>query len=214
MEFFMPKKHGHTTKKTQSPTYVSYQNMISRCHRENHPKYPSYGEKGITVCERWRESFENFLSDMGERPDGMTIDRIDGRLGYSKENCRWATSETQQANIRTNVNITFQGRTQNISAWASELGLDASNLAWRLRNGWPVEQALTTTPHTGNRTRKTRQVLIEYKGKTQCISHWAKEYGLSNALLRLRLSKGWTMEDALTTPKGVWVTKGSHQVNP
>lgn len=210
----MPKKHGHTTHNTQSPTYSSYQNMLARCHRESHPKYRSYGAKGITVCERWRESFENFLFDMGARPIGTTIDRIDGTLGYSKGNCRWASIERQQANIRTNVNVTFNGRTQNISAWARELGLDASNLAWRLRQGWTVEQAMTTTPHTGNRTRKTRQVLIEYKGKTQCISHWAKEYGISNALLRLRLSKGWKMEEALTVPKGIWVTKKAHHETP
>jgi len=206
----MPKKHGHTTKNSQSPTYSSYQSMLSRCRRKTHPKYPSYGGRGITVCERWIESFQNFLFDMGERPAGTTIDRINGDLGYTKENCRWATPKTQQSNIRSNVNITFQGRTQNVSAWAKEVGLDASNLAWRLRNGWSVEQAMNTIPRVGNRTRKTGQVLIEYAGKTQCISHWAKEYGISNSLLRLRLSKGWTMESALMTPKGIWVTKKDH----
>lgn len=210
----MAKKHGHTTKTTQSPTYVSYQNMISRCHRPNHPKYPTYGGKGIFVCDRWRESFDNFLSDMGERPSGTTIDRINGRLGYSPENCRWATIGQQQSNIATNVVVEFRGETKTISEWAKCLHLNANNLAWRLRNGWSVEAALTTKPKLGNRTRKTGQRLIEYDGRTQCLSRWAKEFGMSISLLRLRLEKGMTIKQALTTPKGVFVTKRAHDPAP
>ncbi len=203
----MPAKHGHTTKTTQSPTYVTYQNMISRCHREGHPKYKSYGMKGIFVCDRWRESFSNFLADMGERPENTTIDRIDGSLGYEPANCRWATIGQQQSNISTNINIEFGGRLMNISEWAKELGLDASNLAWRLRSGWTVEQALTTQPRLGNRTRKTGQRLIEYNGEICNISEWARRFNMSNALLRLRFEKGMSVHDALTTPKGVFVKK-------
>lgn len=210
----MPKKHGHTSHSWQSPTYCTYQNMISRCYRPSNPRYPAYGAVGIGVCDRWRESFENFLADMGTRPEGTTIDRIDGALGYSPENCRWATSTEQQANIATNVNIEFLGKTQNISTWAKELGLDPSNLAWRLRHGWSVEAALTTPPHTGNRTRKTNQRIIEYAGKTQCLSAWAKEFGLSISLLRLRLERGMSIEAALKTPKGEFVKKKRHNSPP
>lgn len=203
-------KHGHAARGRQSPTYTTYQNMISRCHRPYSAKYAEYGALGITVCDRWRESFENFLADMGERPEGKTIDRRDGSLGYSKENCRWATPKEQQSNISTNVNIEFHGKSQNIGAWAKELGLDASNLAWRLRNGWTIEQALTTKPHTGNRTNKTGQRLIEFRGETKCLSEWAREYGMSVALLRLRLAKGMCVEEALTKPKGQEVKKQRH----
>lgn len=203
------KKHGHTSHFSQSPTYVTYQSMISRCHRPNSVKYQSYGAKGISVCERWRLSFENFLCDMGERPEGTTIDRIDGSLGYGPGNCRWATIIQQQANISTNVNIEFFGKTQNISAWARELGLDASNLAWRLRNGWSIEQALTTKPNTGNRTNKNGQRIIEYCGQEKCLSEWARQYGMSISLLRLRLGKGMSIDAALNTPKGVFVTKSN-----
>lgn len=184
--------------------------MITRCYKKNSTKYSVYGAAGIAVCDRWRESFENFLADMGERPEGTTIDRINGQLGYSPQNCRWATIRQQQGNISTNVNIEFSGKTQNISAWARELGLDPSNLAWRLRHGWSIENALTVTPHTGNRTNKNGQRLIEFQGETKCLSEWARKYELSISLLRLRLIKGMSIEAALTTPKGVFVTKKIH----
>lgn len=184
--------------------------MLARCYQPSNSKYLAYGAIGVSVCDRWRESFVNFLADMGERPAGTTIDRIDGSLGYFPENCRWATTRQQQANISTNVNVEFSGKIQNISAWASELGLDASNLAWRLRQGWPVEKALTVRPHTGNRTNKTGQRLIEFRGETKCLSEWAREFGLSISLLRLRLNKGMDVENALTKPKGIFVTRKSH----
>lgn len=210
----MPKKHGHTTKTTQSPTYTSYCAMIGRCHNPRNSKFKSYGAKGILVCERWRSSFQNFLSDMGVRPPGTTLDRIDGKLGYNPENCRWATPKVQQSNISTNVLITFNGKTQHVSAWAEQIGLSATNLAWRLRNGWTVHDALTIPPRLGNRTRTTGQVLIEYNGRTQCLSRWAEEYNMSISLLRLRLNKGMSIEQALTTPKGIFVTKKCHAPTP
>lgn len=206
----MSKKHGHTTKTSQSPTYTTYQNMLARCYRRTSPRFSAYGGRGITVCDRWRESFKNFLADMGERPSGTTIDRIDGASGYAPENCRWATIKEQQANLSSNVNIEFCGKVQNINAWARELGLDASNLAWRIRNGWPVEKALTTPAKHGNRVSTNGMRLIAYNGETKSVSAWAREYGLSISLLRLRLEKGMDIETALTKPKGVFVTKKNH----
>lgn len=203
-------KHGHTTHNRQSSTYTTYQNMVGRCHREGHSKYSSYGENGIRVCDRWRESFANFLEDMGERPDGTTIDRIDGALGYYPDNCRWATPKMQQANICTNVNLTYLGKTKNVSAWAEEFGIDKSNLSRRVKAGWTIEEALNTPEKFGNRIKKTGQVLHEYCGKTQCIAEWAREYGLSVSLLRLRLGKGWTIEKSLKEPKGLFDVKKVH----
>jgi hypothetical protein len=79
-------------------TYVTWRDMKVRCHNPNSDGYARYGARGITVCDEWRESFVAFLSDMGERPDGMTLDRIDGSKGYSKANCRWATNKEQASN--------------------------------------------------------------------------------------------------------------------
>jgi hypothetical protein len=91
-------KHGHTAGKKRSRTYSSFMNMITRCHNQRDPSYKNYGAKGITLCKRWRHSFLNFLKDMGERPLGKTIHRINGKRGYSKRNCRWATPAEQQQN--------------------------------------------------------------------------------------------------------------------
>lgn len=84
---------------SKHPMYGGWQQMILRCHDPKNSIYPRYGARGITVCQRWRDDFQNFLADMGERPEGMTLDRIDPRGGYAPENCRWADSKTQRANI-------------------------------------------------------------------------------------------------------------------
>lgn len=95
----MTSVHGHARVGHVSPTYVTWKNMIQRCTYVAHHRYPAYGGRGITVCERWRV-FANFLADMGERPQGMTLDRIDNDGNYEKSNCQWATREQQDANHR------------------------------------------------------------------------------------------------------------------
>ena len=83
-----------------SSEYISWDSMKQRCHNKNSPSYHRYGAVGITVCDRWRDSFKNFIEDMGKRPKGYTLDRIDGTKGYSIDNCRWADWHTQSINTR------------------------------------------------------------------------------------------------------------------
>jgi hypothetical protein len=90
----------------RTPTYYSYSKMRERCYNPNHTSYPKYGARGIKVCERWNGNFRNFLADMGERPEGMTLDRVDGEKDYSPENCRWADKYIQGHNRRINKNNT------------------------------------------------------------------------------------------------------------
>lgn len=123
--------------------------MISRCYDPNNHKYKSYGGRGIRVCDRWI-CRRLFIEDMGERPDGMTLNRIDNDGDYSPENCEWATYKEQSQNRRDNRRITFEGKTQCLTEWARQYGLNRTTLRRRLDSGWSIENALKT-PITDSR---------------------------------------------------------------
>ena len=99
--------HGHCPDSGPSPTYRSYASMLDRCTNENSVRWSYYGARGIAVCDRWLGSFTFFLADLGERPEGKTLDRIDGQGHYAPSNCRWATPVTQARNRRS-TKLTMQ----------------------------------------------------------------------------------------------------------
>lgn len=126
-------------------TYSSWQAMKSRCYDKNDKDYPRWGGRGITVCDEWKNSFVQFYKDMGERPSGHTIDRINNEGNYEPENCRWAIAKTQSNNTRKNYFIEYMGRIQTAKQWAEELGnVEYKTILYRLRNGWDTHEALTT----------------------------------------------------------------------
>jgi hypothetical protein len=128
-----------------TPTYQSWRHIFQRCYNPKHNAYNRYGGRGIKVCDRWLESYENFLLDMGERPIGMYLDRIDNNGDYTPENCRWATPKEQARNKRNNHLLTYNGETRCLAEWAEITGIHPQTLINRIRNGWDVPKALTVT---------------------------------------------------------------------
>lgn len=127
---------------SDSPEYKVWNNMYSRCNNPNHPRYKDWGGRGIKMCEKWM-SFEGFFEDMGRRPsDDSTIERIDNNKGYSKDNCRWATTKEQARNRRSNVLITYSEISETATDWAERLGVRRGTFLGRLSRGWTIEEAI------------------------------------------------------------------------
>lgn len=134
-------RHGMT----DTATHKSWDSMKLRCINPAHNSYRNYGGRGISICDRWLgiHGFENFHADMGDRPRGMTLDRIDVDGNYEPSNCRWATLKEQHRNTRTNRLITFNGETKTVTEFAEIHSINVGTLRSRLQNGWDVETAIT-----------------------------------------------------------------------
>lgn len=156
------RRHGGSAKPKQdhrATGYYTWSGMKRRCFRVRDAAYPDYGGRGITMCARWRESFEAFREDMGPRPSAEhSIDRIDNDGSYTcgrhdlcddcrtkkaPANCRWTTQAVQNRNTRSNRIIEFRGERRCINEWAEITGIGESTIRFRLRKGWSPAQALT-----------------------------------------------------------------------
>lgn len=123
----------------RTPTYRTWQAMKSRCNNPKDSRYVNYGARGIRVCPEW-ETFERFFADMGLRPEGMTIDRIRNEEGYSPNNCRWATTEVQSNNKRTNV--IWEDESLSVKQLAERANVPRTSLNKLIRSGMGVEDAV------------------------------------------------------------------------
>lgn len=133
-------KHGLA----DTPVHRVWIGMRSRCNNPKAREYVNYGGRGIKVCDRW-ESFENFVADMGIRPEGYSIDRINNDGNYEPSNCRWATTTQQLNNRRVNRVLELNGERRTIGEWSAKLGIGWSTIRNRVdRYGWTIEKALTT----------------------------------------------------------------------
>lgn len=145
--------HGNTG----NPIFSRYKNMIYRCNNPGNVNYINYGRRGIKVCEEWLKDFSAFESWALENgfDKKLSIERIDNDGDYSPENCKWVNRTEQANNRRSNRKLTFKGRTQNLRAWANELGIKENTIRARLDNlGWSVEKSLTKPT---NKYRKGRE---------------------------------------------------------
>lgn len=186
-------KENRTHGKTKSREYRIWKQMRSRCERATSPDYANWGGRGIKVCDRW-QSFANFLDDMGECPDGASIDRFpDNNGNYEPGNCRWATYTEQARNKTNNHLLTFNGETACIAEWSERTGISQKLIRVRILGGWSVEDALSL-PVTGSHADK----LIEFNGRRMGLAAWAKELGISKTGLHSRFSRGWSIERALS----------------
>ena len=138
----MYNRHGMT----KTPEYDAWDGMKQRCFNPNHKRYSYYGARGITVCDRWKNSFENFLADMGSKPTPKhSIDRVNNDGNYCPDNCRWATKTEQENNKRNNKPlITIGKETYTIVQWENKMGYGARVIKNRLKRGWSEYKAVMT----------------------------------------------------------------------
>ena len=201
---------------TNDNRYNTYLGMIKRCYNKSNKDYYRYGGKGITVSKEWldktkvkvgeykagrggtrprytRKGFIQFCEDMGDKPEGKTLDRIDNTKGYSKENCRWATPK-EQANNRNDCVKTPTG--ENLHQYAKRIGIDYRTITKRLNMGWSFDDA--TTIKVGEKNDR-----IKYKTKKgETLGMFAKKNGIPRATIYDRIRRGWTVEEAVNTPIG------------
>jgi hypothetical protein len=157
--------------KTKHSLYQTWANIIQRCGNPNNPSFRNYGAKGVKICDRWRESFAAFVEDMGPRPFGMTIDRIDPNGNYEPENCRWATVTEQARNKRAKRLIEVEGRTYHVAELSEKYGIDMKTLHWRASQGWPMEKVLSKDLHWNNSDSQRKAVAAhadQKKAETHC----------------------------------------------
>lgn len=139
------RSHGHTRKGAKCRTYIAWKGIFRRCFNSNEPQWKDYGGRSITVCERWRD-FRNFLADMGEKPLGMTLERINNNGNYEPRNCKWATYKEQNRNKRSNRMVVFKGKHMVLAEALVLAGTNRATFYWRVNQGWPEERALNTPP--------------------------------------------------------------------
>lgn len=204
-EMVIQKNYKHGLSNTR--LYHIWASIKDRCYRKSDKNYPSYGARGIKMCQEWQENFQSFyewamssgydeLSERGE----CTIDRINNDGNYEPSNCRWANSTVQQRNKRNNHYITYKGETHPVTEWAEILGIGKGTLESRINDyGWPIEKALSTPVRKCNRTGANR--FLTFNNKTQTVAEWARELNMEfNTLYSRIFNYHWSVEKAIKTP--------------
>lgn len=180
-------RNPDVTPKYLRPEYTAWENMIQRCYNEKHPSYSYYGERGISVCDRWKNSSDNFLSDMGPRPtEDHTLDRYPNNDGnYEPGNCRWAIMTDQMRNMRRNVFIETDSGSVTGVEFSEQTGIPQKTIYRRIKEG----------KNKNDLYKPIRKIkTYQYRGKDMSIRQLSKISGISEGLIRARISMGWSVE--------------------
>ncbi len=163
--------HGHKRANKVSPEYRTWLAMKRRCYDTKYKDYPNWGGRGINVCDRWRLSFSKFLMDMGLRPDGYSIDRIDHDGDYEPSNCRWAQQHRQAAEhtrrLKPVVVLGVSYRSQNEACRAHNIS--NTTVCWRLKQGWPIDKTYTYREQVTNRLRRGPPQTVEHTQRLSAL---------------------------------------------
>lgn len=172
--------------------YRVWKAMKSRCYSPSTTK-GNYKKNNIQVCEKWKSSFENFITDMGNCPENFSLDRIDNNKDYSPENCRWVSQEIQANNKgEFNIIITYENKSKTLKEWSKELNIKYSTLYFRvIKKGLPFIEAIKEDPFNK---------LIQYKGDKKLLKDWCETLNLPYQNMVDRKHKGWSVERMFETP--------------
>lgn len=143
-------RHGYAKKGDYNATYMAWANMKSRCNNPKNPMYKYYGMRGIKLCKRW-EIFENFLEDLGDRPHGKSLDRIDNDGNYSPDNCRWADINQQLMNRRNSIYLIVGGKRVSLLELAKKHGVNYNTAVIRYNKGYPHDKIFSKESLNGRR---------------------------------------------------------------
>jgi hypothetical protein len=176
------------------PEYGIWANMIQRSTNSNTPNYSDYGGRGITVCDRWLNSFEAFYEDMGPRPSpNHSIDREENDKGYYKDNCRWATPTEQANNKRNNVRYKLNETDLTHAEISRKYSIHVETLRRRIKVGIPIEQAVISP------IRALTDRVYTHNGLTKTLKEWSIFSGIKYQTLYRRLTNGWSFEKSITS---------------
>ena len=171
-----------------------WKGIIERVYNENSISYKYYGERGITICDEWKNdffTFKNWALNNGYS-ENLTIDRIDVDGNYEPINCKWSTAK-EQANNRTNtVLLTYNNLSLTINEWSEKMNLNPNTIRSRMDKGWTVEEILTNPI-------KCEPIVLVYNGEKKTVSEWSDYTGIDKSILKNRYSRGWSTEKILTT---------------
>jgi|ERR1035437_1615524 hypothetical protein len=185
----MHKTHG----RSNTSEYHIWRSMKDRCYNPNGSHYKYYGARGIEVCDRWIKDFTAFYLDMGVRPVGMSIDRIDNDGNYCPENCKWSTASEQQLNTSHNKLLDYQGQKIPLYELARIIGMSGDMLQFRISRGWDIKDALNPRMDFKPNTKLWKMHGVVIQDLDDAVNN-----GISKKLFGKRIKAGWSIYDSKT----------------